>query len=108
MKIVRLFDAFGGTAFTVGDNSVPHGNGTPAAPLGWIVALSGGAEMASEHVPLVESESAEAFERRNETTTIEVSADYGFNSEADRDTFCLSLQSVVPRLAHVEVTVGAT
>ena len=64
--------------------------------------------MASEAVPLVDSESIESFERMNESTSLEVSADYGFASEADRDVFALELQGKVPRLAHVEVIVGQT
>lgn len=109
MKIVRLFDATGGSAiFVVGDNTLARGNGSPLIPKGFVMTIAGGYDMAAEQVQLIDADSASSYEWKNETSTVEVSAEYGFDSESERDLFCLSLQSAVPRLAHVEITVAGT
>lgn len=109
MKIVKAYDAYGGAlTFTVGDNTSPHGDGTPTNPKGWIVAMTGNYDMSAEHVPMVDAESIEPFERGNESTVLTVTADYGFATEAERDLFVMSLQSAVPKLAHVEVSIAGT
>ena len=101
MKQVTIFPASGGAGFLVGDNSVQHTYG-----IGWILDLFPTFDAQGQQVQFPQAESAETFDRDNETSQIEVTADYGFETEVARDAFMLGLQDAVARLAHVRISVG--